>query len=73
MSDRLDEAMTKVRQLSEDRQEEAADLLLDLVDHDWAEYRLSPEQRAEVRRRLMEPPDYATDAEVEEVFERLTR
>lgn len=73
MSDRLDEAIAKVRQLPEDRQEEAADMLLDLVEHDPAQYRLSDAQLAEVRRRLAEPPDYASDAEVEEAFDRLTR
>jgi hypothetical protein len=71
--DRLDDAIARIRELPEDRQEEAADLLLALVEQDTSELRLSDEQRAEVRRRLSEPPNYATDAEVEELFDRLTR
>jgi hypothetical protein len=71
--DRLDDAIARIRELPEDRQEEAADLLLALVKQDTSELRLSDEQRAEVRRRLSEPPNYATDAEVEELFDRLTR
>jgi hypothetical protein len=44
-----------------------------MAEHDPADYQLSDEQRAEVRRRLAEPPDYASEAEVEETFNRLTR
>jgi hypothetical protein len=73
MSDLLDEAVAKVRQLPPDRQQEAAELLLELAGQGPADYRLSEEQLAEVRRRLAGPPDYATDAEVQEVFDRLTR
>ena len=73
MSNRLEEAVAKVRELPSDLQEEAADLLLDLVNHDPAEYRLSSEQRAEIRRRLAVSPEYATEAEVEEAFARFTR
>lgn len=73
MSDRLNEVLAKVRQLPEDRQEEAADLLFELVEHDPAQFRLSAKQRAEVRRRLAEPPDYASDEEVEEAFQRFMR
>jgi hypothetical protein len=34
---------------------------------------LSDDQVAELRRRLTAPPDYVSDAEVKEFFERLTR
>jgi hypothetical protein len=73
MSDLLDEAVAKVRRLPEDRQMEAAEILLEMAEHDPSKYQLTREQRAEVRRRLASPPDYATDAEVKEVFDRLTR
>jgi hypothetical protein len=73
MSDLLDEAVAKVRKLPLDRQQEAAELLIELANEDPSAYRLSKEQLAEVRRRLAAPPDYATDAEVQEVFDRLTR
>ena len=73
MSDLLDQAVAKVRRLSQDRQDEAAEILLAIAEEDPSRYQLSAKQRAEVRRRLAEPPDYATDAEVEETFNRLTR
>ena len=73
MSDLLDEAMAKVRQLPQDRQEEAAEILIAIAEHDPSKYQLSAEQREEVRRRLAEPPDYASEAEVEEAFDRLAR
>ena len=72
MSDLLDDAVAKVRQLPRERQLEAAEIL-EIVEHDPSKYQLSREQRAEVRRRLATPPDYATEAEAEEVFDRLTR
>ncbi|HEX9903743.1 MAG TPA: hypothetical protein VGA77_02150 [Propylenella sp.] len=73
MPDLLDEAVARVRLLPQDRQEEAAEILLAIAAHDPSKYQLSPEQRAEVRRRLASPPDHASDAEVEETFDRLTR
>jgi hypothetical protein len=73
MSDLLDEAVAKVRRLPQERQEEAAEILLEIAGHDPSNYQLSREQRAEIRRRLAAPPDYATEAGVEEVFDRLTR
>jgi len=71
--DLLDEAVAKVRKLPAERQQEAAELLLEIAEHDPNEYRLSAEQHAEVSRRLGSPPDYASDAEVAEVFDRLLR
>ncbi len=73
MSDLLDEVVAKVRQLPRERQDEAAEILLSVVEHDPSDYQLSAEQRAEVRRRLAGPMDHATDAEVEEAFNRLSR
>jgi hypothetical protein len=73
MPDLLDAAVARVRRLSKERQEEAADILLALADDDASRYQLSAKQRAELQRRLAEPPDYATDKEVEETFARLMR
>lgn len=73
MSDLLDNAVAQVRKLSADRQQEAAELLMELAEEDAASLRLSPEQREEVRRRLAAPADFASDAEVQEVFQRLSR
>jgi len=71
--DLLDEAVARVRKLPAERQQEAAEMLLEIAEHDPNEYRLSPEQYAEVSRRLASPPDYASDTEVAEVFDRLLR
>jgi hypothetical protein len=73
MSDLLDEAVAKVRQLPQDRQDEAAEMLLAMASQEAEERRLSPEQIADLEERLASPPDYATDAEVAAVFRRLTR
>jgi hypothetical protein len=73
MADLLDEAVAKVRRLPAARQQEAAEILMEIAEQDSSEHRLNTEQRAELRRRLAEPPEYASDAEVEEVFDRLTR
>ena len=64
MSERLDEAIAKVRKLPRDRQDEAAELLLSVVEEGSDTFRLTPEQVAEVERRLDQPPQYATHEEV---------
>jgi hypothetical protein len=70
MNKRLEEAITKLRSQPEERQQEAAELLLDFLEHQSADVYLSPEQIAEVERRL-EEDDFATDEEVKAFFERL--
>ena len=69
MNKRLSEALSRLSALPEERQEAAAELLLDFVDHPEA-YELTPEQIAEVERRL-EDDDYAAPEEVEAFFARL--
>jgi hypothetical protein len=64
MADLLDQAVARVRTLTAERQQEAAELLMQIADQETSALRLSPEQRAEVRRRLAEPADHATDAEL---------
>jgi hypothetical protein len=73
MNKRLDEAITRVKALPDDRQREIADLLLELLDQDRSDIYLSPEQIAEIERRLSDDELYASDAEVRAVFERLTK
>lgn len=51
MSDLLDKAIAKVRQLPADEQEAAAFALMDYLDHRHA-FRLTDEQLAEVDRRI---------------------
>ena len=70
MNKRLEEAITKLKLQPEERQQEAAELLLDFLEHQSADFRLSRQQIAEVERRL-EEDDFATDEEVKVFFERL--
>ena len=70
MNKRLDEALTKVKALSDDQQQEAAEILFEYIEAREAGTWLTPEQIAEIERRLDED-DIATDAEVRMVFGRL--
>lgn len=69
MNSKLSDAIARVRELPEDRQEAAADLLLDFLDHGAADIDLTPEQWAEVERRL-EKDDIASEEEVQAFFAR---
>ena len=64
MTERLEEAIAKVRKLPRDRQDEAAELLLSVVEEGSATFCLTTEQVAEVERRLDQSPEYATHEEV---------
>jgi hypothetical protein len=66
MNKRLSEALSRVSELPDDRQEAAAELLLDFVEHPEA-YELTPEQIAEIELALNED-DFATEEEVEVFF-----
>lgn len=72
MNKQLDEAITRLRELPEDRQQAAAVLLLDFLEHDEEEIELTAEQIAEIERRL-EEDDVATDEEVKAFFDRVGR
>ena len=69
MTARLERAIAKLRRLPADRQDEAADLLLSVVEDDSDTPRLTPQQIAEVERRLGEPPRYAPHDEVRAFFQ----
>jgi len=61
----LKEAIERVQTWPEERQEDAAKMLLDMETQDKAAYRLTDEQAAEVERRLADPdPKFLTLAEV---------
>ena len=64
----LIEAVSKVSELSEEQQAQAALLLRNSIDQE--EFEFTPEQIAEIERALKED-DVATDAEVEAFFARL--
>jgi hypothetical protein len=69
MNKRLEDAITKLKSQSDEKQQEAAEILFDFLEHDEG-MQLSREQLAEIERRL-EENDIATDDEVKVFFERL--
>jgi hypothetical protein len=70
MNKRLDEALNKVRALSDEEQQAAAELLFEYLESAAADPRLTSEQIAEIERRL-EKDDIATDEDVRAVFGRM--
>ena len=69
MTERLEEAIAKLRKLPPDRQDEVADLLLSVVDEEPAVLRLTPQQAAEVERRLSQPSQHVPHEEVRTFFQ----
>lgn len=71
MTKLLDEALDQLRDLPEEEQDAAADLLFSYIASDEREYHLQPHQVAQVRRALRglrnSSTRYATDAEVKSV------
>jgi hypothetical protein len=72
MIKQLDDAIGRLRELPADRQQAAAELLLDFLDRDEEDIELSADQIAEIKRRLAED-DIATDEEVKDFFDRTKR
>ena len=71
MTDRLEQAIAKVRQLSAARQEDAADLLFDLLaQEDRHMPPLTPEQieQVEAAMRRADAGEFASQEEVEAVY-----
>jgi hypothetical protein len=73
MNQRLEEAITQIKALPDDRQQEAALILLDFLDWQESDVDLTPEQIAEIERRMSDDGPYASDEEVRSVFARLTK
>jgi hypothetical protein len=69
MNKKLSEAIIRVSELPEDRQQAAAALLLDFLDHDQ-DFELTSEQMAEIERRLQEN-DILSDKETKDFFDRM--
>lgn len=67
----LDEAITRLRKLPDEQQQQAAALLLDFLENGEDDYDLTPEQWAEIERRLDSNEEFATDEEVRDFFARL--
>ena len=72
MTKLLDKAIAAIRRLPEERQDMAAEILLEIAGWNPDEHQLDPEQLADLEERLAAPPDFATDEEVAAVFKRLT-
>ena len=73
MTKRLDEAISKIRKLSPDRQEDAADLLFSLLEQEEAiPAPLTPKQVEQVKAAIerANAGDFASDEEVEAVFKK---
>ncbi len=71
MTKLLEEAITEVRKLPARRPDEAADMLLFLVAQETSDLHLSPDQEAEIRRRMKNEPRYLSDDQARELFRRL--
>ena len=73
MNKRLDEALMKVRALPDEEQQEAAEWLFAFLESERADTRLTPEQIAEIEKRVADDGPYATEEEVRATFARLTK
>jgi hypothetical protein len=73
MNKHLDDAITQLKSLPEERQREAADLLFDFIDQASSDVVLTSDQIAEIERRLSDKEPYASEEEVRATFSRLTK
>ena len=71
MNRRLDEVLTRVRELPDEEQNDIAQLLQDYLDQE--EVYLTPEQIAEIEAAMSDDEPYATEEEVRAVFRRSTK
>ena len=70
MNRRLEEAIARIEALPDDRQGEAAEVLFPFLDA--PDIQLTPEQIAEIERRMSNDEPFATNEEVRSTFARLT-
>ena len=73
MNKQLDDAIARVRTLPDEQQREAARILLEFLDLQDSDMQLTPEQIAEIERRLSDDEPYATGEEVRDLYARLTK
>ena len=59
MTERLEEAIANLRKLPPDLRDNVAALRLSMIDQDSYALHLTPQQAAEVERRLAQPTEYA--------------
>jgi len=72
MNKRLDEAISRLRDLPDEQQQAAAELLLDFLGDDGESIELTPEQIKEIEAALADD-EIATDEEVEAFFARFRK
>jgi hypothetical protein len=70
MTNLLMEVMRKVVELPEDRQDDAARVLLLMLEHDPEQYRLSDEQLREVDEAIadVDAGNFASDSDIDRVL-----
>ncbi len=73
MNRRFSEAIERIRTLPEERQQQAASLLLDFLEDSDREIELTPEQRAEIEEALSEDEPIASEEEVRSFFDRVLK
>ena len=64
----LEQAIEQVKRLPANRQDEVGEILLSIIEQDASNVQLSPEQEAEVRRRMAKPRVYASPEEMKAFF-----
>jgi hypothetical protein len=72
MTKLLADVMQKIAELPEERQDDAARVLMMMLEHDPDAYRLSDEQRAELEHAIadVDAGNFASDAMVDRVLHR---
>lgn len=70
MTKLLEQAIARLRKLPSDRQDEAAELVLRMVEQKPEAIHLNKTQVAEVERRLSKPTEHTTHADVRAFFEK---
>ena len=73
MNRHLDDAIAQIKSLSDEGQREAAALLFEFLDQQKSDIRLTPEQVAEIERRLGDDEPFASNQEVRDLYARLTK
>ena len=70
MTNLLTEVMRKVVELPEDRQDDAARVLMLMLEHDPEQYRLNDQQLQEVGEAIadVDAGNFATDKEIDQVL-----
>ncbi|NWG26049.1 MAG: hypothetical protein HXY30_16815 [Pseudorhodoplanes sp.] len=74
MNKQLDQAIARLRDLPEERQQEAAELLFDFLNGDLdVDVHFTPEQLEEIDRCLSADEPFATDEEVRDFFAKFSK